>query len=110
MLPDDARIDFRAGEEGQKNGAEAREKVHPIGDLKADEIAGDSPHHNFDERDRDRNPNGNQGRQKRQSEPQRRLKPDACHRRSPFPVAPRADRHAAVARQMTSAHRSVCTR
>ena len=79
MLPDDARIDFRPGEKGQQDGAEAGEKIDPVGDVKADEVAGESAHHDFDQRDGYGDPDRNQRRDQRQSEPQRRLKPDTCH-------------------------------
>ena len=57
VLPDDARIDFRPGEERQEDRAEPGEEIDPVGDVKADEVARDGTDHNLDERDRHRDAN-----------------------------------------------------
>ena len=67
----DRGVDLRAGQEGEKDGAEAREEVDPGRDLKADGVARDGAHDDLDERHGDRNPDGNDRRGKCQGEPDR---------------------------------------
>jgi hypothetical protein len=94
---------FRAGEEGQKDRAESGEEIDPVGDLQADEVAGDRADDNFDQRHGDGDPDGNERRQQRQSKPQGGLKPNTRH--DPSPV-----RAAGTARQESDAHRAVRAR
>ena len=60
------------------------EKVHPLGDMKADEVTGDRPDDNLDESDRYRNPDRNERGEKRQPQPKCRLKPNGLHRPAPI--------------------------
>ncbi|HEY2444680.1 MAG TPA: hypothetical protein VGI20_02965 [Rhizomicrobium sp.] len=60
VLPHNARIDFRPGEEGQQDGPESGEEIHPVRDMKPDKIARDSAHHDFSQGDRNRNADRNQ--------------------------------------------------
>jgi len=83
MLPDDARVDFRAREKGEKDRPETREEIHPFGDVQAYEVAGEHTDHDLDQGDGNRDPDGNEGCQQREAEPQRGTKPDICHDRLP---------------------------
>jgi hypothetical protein len=99
VLSHDARIDFRAGEKGQQNRAEAGKKIDPVGDLKADQVAGNRADDDLDQRHRDGDANRNERRQQRQSQPQGGLKPYARHDPSPVVAA-------GIARQESTAHRA----
>ena len=79
MPADHLRVDLGAGQEGQQDGAEAREEVDPWRERQANEIAGDCADHDLDQRDRYRDPDRQHGCDEREPYPQGRCEPNGAH-------------------------------
>src|SRR5262245_12961598 len=78
----DLHVDLGAGQEGQQDGAEAREIIDPRRQWQADGIAGNRTDNDLDQRDRQRQPDRDQRRDQRESNPQRRDEPNVVNHRS----------------------------
>jgi hypothetical protein len=79
MLAGHRRIYLGPGQEGQQNGAEAREEIDPGCQRQTDQVARDGADHDFDKCHRYRDPDRQHGRDERKPDPQGRCEPDRGH-------------------------------
>ena len=80
MLADDAAVYFRARQKGQQDRSEAREKVHPLGEMQANCIACDGSDHDFHEGNGHCHSDRDDGGEQCKAEPDSRCQPNVLHR------------------------------